>query len=87
MKLTQLARRGLAAAMRSSLPVASALAWAPASSPDLAATLGSCYENALTTHDGSGDAQVQGVGCPHDLNRVRWFAHPDGSPDGLGWAH
>lgn len=49
--------------------------------------LGSCYENALTTHDGAVDAQVQGAGCPHDLNRVRWFAHPDGSPDGLGWVH
>ncbi len=49
--------------------------------------LGSCYENTLTTHDGAVDAQVQGVGCPHNLNRVRWFAHPDGSPDGLGWAH
>jgi hypothetical protein len=49
--------------------------------------LGSCYENALTTRDGTVDAQVEGVGCPHDLNRVRWFAHPDGSPDGLGWVH
>jgi hypothetical protein len=49
--------------------------------------LGSCYDNALTTQDGVIDAHVQGVGCPHDVNRVRWFAHPDGSADALGWAH
>jgi hypothetical protein len=49
--------------------------------------LGSCYEDALTAVDGITTAQVHGVGCPHSLNRVRWFAHPDGSPDSLGWAH
>lgn len=49
--------------------------------------LGSCYEHALITHDGAIDTDVQGIDCPHDINRVRWFAHPDGSPDGLGWAH
>lgn len=49
--------------------------------------LGSCYQSALTTHDGSVDARVQGVGCAHRLNRVRWFVHPDGSTDNLDWVH
>lgn len=26
-----------------------------------------------------------GARCPGGRNQVRWFAHPDGSPDGLGW--
>lgn len=46
---------------------------------------GSCRTAALATRNGSVEAQVQGIGCPDGQNRVRWFAHPDGSPDSLGW--
>lgn len=28
--------------------------------------------------------EADGVGCGGH-NHVRWLAHPDGSPDGLGW--
>lgn len=48
---------------------------------------GSCYQAALTTRGGALDASVTGVGCPKEKNTVRWFAHPDGSPDSLGWLH
>ncbi len=42
-------------------------------------------EDALTALDGAVDARGAGIACPHDLNRVRWFAHLDGSPDSPGW--
>ena len=48
---------------------------------------GSCREAALSTVGGEVAARVSGIGCPGQANHVRWFAHPDGSPDGMGWAH
>ncbi len=47
---------------------------------------GSCYQSALTTFNGAVATQTHGVGCG-GTNHVRWFAHPDGSPDSLGWMH
>jgi hypothetical protein len=48
---------------------------------------GSCYQSALTAINGAVATEDHGVGCPNGRNKVRWFAHPDGSPDGLGWVH
>ncbi|MGN2246412.1 hypothetical protein ACFWZ3_06955 [Frateuria sp. GZRR35] len=50
-------------------------------------SLGSCYQAALTTSNGAVATENQGVGCPNGQNHVRWRAHPDGSPDSLGWTH
>lgn len=49
-------------------------------------TLGSCYNAGLITLDGVLTSRTRGVACPDGKNHVRWFAHADGSPDGLGWA-
>jgi len=49
--------------------------------------LGSCYQSALTALNGVVATEASGVGCPNGQNTVPWFAHPDGSPDSLGWAH
>lgn len=49
--------------------------------------LGSCYQSALTALNGIVATETSGVGCPNGHNAVLWFAHPDGSPDSLGWAH
>jgi hypothetical protein len=101
MKRVQLVRCGLLATMLSSLAVAGALAGTPSSSANPAPAagnvsfgeysfednLGSCRESVLPTLDGAVDAHVKGVGCRRNSHRVRWFAHPDGSPDGLGWVH
>lgn len=48
---------------------------------------GSCYQAALTSLNGAVATEAHGVGCPDGHNRLRWYAHPDGSPDSLGWAH
>ncbi|MGN2251366.1 peptide-N4-asparagine amidase [Frateuria sp. GZRe14] len=48
---------------------------------------GSCRYAFLATSGGHLVSTVQGSGCPNQVNTVRWFAHPDGSPDSLGWAH
>lgn len=47
---------------------------------------GSCYESALTTFNGAVASEAHGAGCGGH-NHVRWYAHPDGSADSLGWAH
>lgn len=47
----------------------------------------SCYQASLTALNGAVSAESYGANCPNGQNAVRWFAHPDGSPDGLGWAH
>lgn len=47
---------------------------------------GSCYQSALSALNGAVATDARGVGCG-GTNHVRWFAHPDGSPDSLGWAH
>ena len=49
--------------------------------------LGSCYQSALTALNGIVATEATGVGCPNGHNAVLGFAHPDGSPDSLGWAH
>jgi len=48
-------------------------------------TLGSCFRERVTWQAGALTAHTQGVGCPDGVNRVRGFAHPDGSPDDVGW--
>lgn len=48
---------------------------------------GSCYRALLTAANGSVQSLVKGIGCPGDHNHVRWFAHPDGSANSLGWWH
>jgi len=50
-------------------------------------SLASCYQSALTTSNGAVATEDRGVGCPNGQNHVRWRAHPDGSPDSLGWTH
>ena len=47
---------------------------------------GSCYQSALTALNGAVATEAKGAGCGGN-NHVRWFAHPDGSPDSLGWTH
>lgn len=47
----------------------------------------SCYQKAVNALNGVVATETDGNGCPLGQNEVRWFAHPDGSPDGLGWAH
>jgi hypothetical protein len=48
---------------------------------------GSFFHRMLTAVDGAVSADVKGVDCHGGHNHVRWFAHPDGSPDSLGWIH
>ena len=48
---------------------------------------GSCYQSAVTTLNGAIATETSGVGCADGQNNVRWYAHPDGSPDSLGWTH
>lgn len=50
-------------------------------------TQGSCYQSALTALNGVVATEANGADCPNGQNAVLWFAHPDGSPDSLGWAH
>lgn len=47
-------------------------------------TLGSCYSAGLTTASGVLQTRTRGTACPNG-NGIRWFAHPDGSPDAIGW--
>lgn len=49
-------------------------------------SFGSCYSAGLTTGDGLLLTRTRGTACPNGRNGIRWYAHPDGSPDGLGWA-
>ncbi|MEZ0469794.1 peptide-N4-asparagine amidase [Luteimonas salinilitoris] len=46
----------------------------------------SCYRTDLATQDGMLTDYQQGIDCPGGVNRLYWASHPDGSPDGLGWA-
>lgn len=48
---------------------------------------GSCYSGELSARGGAIVRMVKGTTCPCGRNQVRWFAHPDGSPDSLGWWH
>jgi hypothetical protein len=47
---------------------------------------GSCFSDALSTNEWEIVDYDSGVGCAGGTNSVRWFAHPDGSADSLGWA-
>lgn len=48
--------------------------------------MGSCFRERVTWLRDVVTSHTQGVGCPDQRNRVRGFAHPDGSPDAaLGW--
>lgn len=46
---------------------------------------GSCYRKKLATLDRVLTSLSTGAGCPDGVNRVRWFARPDGSPASVGW--
>ena len=46
---------------------------------------GSCYSGAMTSSSSVIPAFQAGAGCPGERNAVRWFAHPDGSPESVGW--
>jgi len=52
-------------------------------------TLGSCYRTDVGSVGGVLSRYATGTGCPNQRNRVRWFSHPDGSPENgnavLGW--
>lgn len=47
--------------------------------------MGSCFRERVTWVRDAVTSHTQGVGCPGDANRIRGFAHPDGSPDSMGW--
>ena len=46
---------------------------------------GGCYSAGLTTEDGELQTRTRGQACPNG-NGLRWWSHPDGSPDSMGWA-
>jgi hypothetical protein len=48
---------------------------------------GSCYHAEMASWNGAITSRSVGGTCPGGRNNVRWFAHPDGSPDTLGWWH
>ncbi len=48
-------------------------------------SLGSCHRERVTWQRDVLTSHTQGSGCPDGVNRVRGFAHPDGSPDDAGW--
>lgn len=48
---------------------------------------GSCYQSAVTTLNGAIATETSGACCADGQNHVRWYTHPDGSPDSLGWLH
>ncbi|UGB36865.1 hypothetical protein [Frateuria soli] len=48
---------------------------------------GSCFQGSVVAREGAVVSTGRGAGCPGGHNQVRWFAHPDGSPDSLGWWH
>ena len=47
---------------------------------------GGCYGAGLTTSFGELDTRTRGDGCPGGVSGLRWWSHPDGSPDSMGWA-
>jgi hypothetical protein len=46
---------------------------------------GSCYKKLFDSTGGVLAGTSSGVGCPGGVNTLRWFSHPDGSPDALTW--
>jgi hypothetical protein len=47
---------------------------------------GGCYSAGLTTDFGELSTRTRGDACPGGINALRWYSHPDGSPDSMGWA-
>jgi hypothetical protein len=47
---------------------------------------GGCYSAGLTTSGIELDTRTRGDACPGGVNALRWWSHPDGSPDSMGWA-
>jgi hypothetical protein len=47
---------------------------------------GGCYSADLSTEDGELQTRTRGQACPNGINGLRWWSHPDGSPDSMGWA-
>ena len=47
---------------------------------------GGCYDAGLTTVSAVLDTRTRGDACPGGINALRWFSHPDGSPDSMNWA-
>jgi hypothetical protein len=47
---------------------------------------GGCYSADLSTQDGELQTRTRGEACPNGTNGLRWWSHPDGSPDAMGWA-
>jgi hypothetical protein len=60
-------------------------AWYGARSHYFTDSAGSCSRERVTWQRDALTSHTQGTGCPDGINRVRGFAHPDGSPDNLGW--
>lgn len=52
---------------------------------DFSDSLGSCYHFNIASAQGLLVSSSQGNGCHNDQNSIDWRAHPDGSPDSLGW--
>jgi hypothetical protein len=46
---------------------------------------GSCFRERVTWLRTTLTSHTQGESCPNGYNYVRGFAHPDGSPESLGW--
>lgn len=47
-------------------------------------SLGDCYDAQVQARDGKVVHRSRGQGCL-DPETMRWFVHPDGSPDDFGW--
>jgi hypothetical protein len=47
---------------------------------------GGCYSADLTTLSRELQTRTRGQACPNGTNALRWYSHPDGSPDSMGWA-
>ena len=46
-------------------------------------SLGNCYQAEVQALDGKVSSYSKGQGCA--AKPIRWFVHPDGSPDSFGW--
>ena len=59
--------------------------WQGARSHYFSDTAGSCTRERVTWVRDAITSHTQGIGCEDGINRVRGFAHPDGSPNSLNW--
>ncbi|GLQ89103.1 hypothetical protein GCM10007898_26750 [Dyella flagellata] len=59
--------------------------WESSTTRDYSDNFGSCYHGSMQSANGVITSHILGAGCPNNHNWVIWFAHPDGSPDGLDW--